>query len=99
MVCSALGDHEDAELQQALALSLLECQPGQRQAVQQGAAPSPLGQQAQQQEQEQAEDVDDECLDFDPLLFIKRLPPLERCVPPRREFLLPKKTRRSKQKT
>jgi hypothetical protein len=32
----------------------------------------------------------DECLEFDPLLFIKRLPPLERCMPPRREFLLPK---------
>lgn len=52
-----------------------------------------------EQQSEQAEDVDDECLDFDPLLFIKRLPPLERCVPPRREFLLPKRTRRSKQKT
>lgn len=52
-----------------------------------------------QQAQQQAEEVDDECLDFDPLLFIKRLPPLERCVPPRHDFLLPKKTRRSKQKT
>ncbi|KAL4443813.1 hypothetical protein ABPG75_011550 [Micractinium tetrahymenae] len=40
-----------------------------------------------------------EYLEFDPLLFIKRLPPLERCVPPRRDFLLPTKTRRSKQKT
>lgn len=41
----------------------------------------------------------DEYLEFDPLLFIKRLPPLERCVPARREFLLPPRTRRSKQKT
>ncbi|KAI7838366.1 hypothetical protein COHA_007823 [Chlorella ohadii] len=61
-------------------------------------APAAAAQQAQQAQQ-QAEEADDECLDFDPLLFIKRLPPLERCVPPRRDFLLPKKTRRSKQKT
>jgi hypothetical protein len=44
------------------------------------------------------DDVDD-FVEFDPLLFIKRLPPLERCVPPRRDFLLPRQTRRSKQKT
>lgn len=39
-------------------------------------------------------------LEFDPLLFIKRLPPLEQCVPVRRtSFLLPRQTRRSKRKT
>lgn len=48
---------------------------------------------------EAAEGCEGEYMEFDPLLFIKRLPPLERCVPPRRDFLLPKKTRRSKQKT
>ncbi len=62
-------------------------------------APAAAAQQAEQAQQQAAEEADDECLDFDPLLFIKRLPPLERCVPPRRDFLLPKKTRRSKQKT
>ena len=37
---------------------------------------------------EEEEDVDS--LEFDPLLVIKRLPPLESCVPPRTDFLLPR---------
>lgn len=45
------------------------------------------------------EDEDDSYLDFDPFLFIKRLPPVDQCVPPRREFLLPRQTRRTKRKT
>jgi CTD small phosphatase-like protein 2 len=48
---------------------------------------------------EYADDEDDEFLEFDPFLFIKRLPPLAHCVPPRTTFLLPRQTRRSKQKT
>lgn len=45
-------------------------------------------------------DEDDFELEFDPLLFIKRLPPLEHCVPVRRtSVLLPRQTRRSKRKT
>ena len=42
------------------------------------------------QQQQAAEEEGEEYLEFDPLLFIKRLPPLECCVPPRRDFLLPK---------
>ena len=54
---SALGEHDDAELQQALALSLLECQPGQQHAEQQGAVPPPAGRQQQQQHLEQGPQV------------------------------------------
>jgi len=47
---------------------------------------------------EQVEDEDDDCLDFDPYVFIKRLPPLRECFPPRSSFLLPRLTRRSQRK-
>ena len=50
-ICSGLGEHNDAELQQALALSLLECQPGQQHAEQQGAVPPPAGRQQEQEQQ------------------------------------------------
>lgn len=45
------------------------------------------------------EEEEDSYLDFDPFVFIKRLPPVEQCVPARREFLLPRQTRRTKRKT
>eukprot|EP00798_Chlamydomonas_sp_ICE-L_P003902 gene3902-13972_t len=46
------------------------------------------------------EDEDDaDCLDFDPLAFIKSLPSLELCVPKFRNMLLPKQTRQCKRKT
>lgn len=59
------------------------------------ASPAPVTSAAAVEEEAEG----DEYLEFDPLLFIKRLPPLARCVAPRRDFLLPKQTRRSKQKT
>ncbi|KAL6783648.1 hypothetical protein ACKKBF_B05285 [Auxenochlorella protothecoides x Auxenochlorella symbiontica] len=37
--------------------------------------------------------------EFDPYLFIKRLPSLEECVPPRTSYLLPRRSRRCPQKT
>lgn len=50
-----------------------------------------------------AEAVDDEedaeDFAFDPFLFIKNLPPLAQCFPTARKTLLPRQTRRSKQKT
>lgn len=45
------------------------------------------------------EEEEESYLDFDPFVFIKRLPPVEQCVPARCEFLLPRQTRRSKRKT
>lgn len=42
---------------------------------------------------------DDDCQQFDPLLFIKSLPPLHLCVPQYREMLLPKQTRSCRKKT
>lgn len=45
------------------------------------------------------EDEEEECYEFDPFLFIKRLPPLAACVPTRTTFLLPRQTRRSKNRT
>jgi CTD small phosphatase-like protein 2 len=47
----------------------------------------------------QHEDDEDEYDYFDPLLFMKNLPPLERCIAQNRPTLLPKQTRRCKQKT
>lgn len=37
-------------------------------------------------------------IEFDPYAFIKILPPLSNCVPPRNDFLLPRLTRHSKKK-
>ncbi|KAH7615618.1 hypothetical protein Ndes2526B_g09636 [Nannochloris sp. 'desiccata'] len=46
------------------------------------------------------EEGDEEEWEFDPFLFIKRLPALEQCInAPRTSFLLPRQTRRSKRKT
>lgn len=45
------------------------------------------------------EDEDDDFTEFDPLLFIRMLPPLEECVPKYRPVLLPRKTRKCKLKT
>lgn len=45
-----------------------------------------------------ADDEDDDW-EFDPFLFIKRLPALHECIPPRTSFLLPRQTRHSKRKT
>lgn len=44
----------------------------------------------------EAEEDDD---DFDPYVFISNLPPLERCVPPGRPAVLPRKARRSPRNT
>jgi CTD small phosphatase-like protein 2 len=60
------------------------------------ASPPPPA--ADQQHLDDDDDDEDYC-DFDPLLFIKRLPPLAHCVPERRTFLLPRQTRRCKKKT
>jgi len=48
-------------------------------------------------EEDAPEDLDK--VDFDPFLFIKRLPRLSDVVPPFRQHLLPKQTRRCPQKT
>lgn len=50
-----------------------------------------------EEEDDAAEDL--EKVDFDPFLFIKRLPKLSDVVPPFRPHLLPKQTRRCHQKT
>lgn len=42
---------------------------------------------------------EEEYVDFDPLAFIKTLPPLESCAPRFRSALLPRQTRQCKQKT
>lgn len=39
------------------------------------------------------EEEEEEYLEFDPLLFIKQLPPLEQCIKPHRPALLPRRTR------
>jgi CTD small phosphatase-like protein 2 len=45
------------------------------------------------------DDAVDEDLEFDPYSFIKMLPPLNKCVPVRNTFLLPRLTRHSHKKT
>lgn len=45
------------------------------------------------------DDSEREEWDFNPFSFIKSLPPLTHCVPPRTKFLLPRQTRHSKKKT
>lgn len=49
---------------------------------------SPMDRSASDQDCEEVEE-----LEFDPLLFMKRLPPLEQCVPKFRPVLLPRQTR------
>lgn len=44
-------------------------------------------------EADEEEEEESEYLEFDPLLFIKQLPPLEVCVPLHRQPLLPRQTR------
>ena len=65
------------------------------------ATTTALVQQQQQQQQEggDEEDDDDDTWEFDPYLFIKRLPALHHCILPRTSFLLPRQTRHSKKKT
>ncbi|PNH04189.1 CTD small phosphatase-like protein 2 [Tetrabaena socialis] len=46
-----------------------------------------------EEEGDDDEEEDEAYLEFDPLVFIKQLPPLESCVPPHRPTLLPKQTR------
>ncbi|GLC42070.1 hypothetical protein PLESTM_001282700 [Pleodorina starrii] len=55
--------------------------------------PSSQQQQPQQVEEDDDEDDDEGLMEFDPLLFIKQLPPLESCAPPHRQVLLPLQTR------
>lgn len=53
----------------------------------------------QLEEEEEDNDDDDHSIEFDPYVFIKRLPPLHECIPPRTAVLLPRQTRRCKKKT
>ncbi|PNW78830.1 hypothetical protein CHLRE_09g391541v5 [Chlamydomonas reinhardtii] len=55
-----------------------------------GAHGAGSGEEAGEDEEEEDEE---EFVEFDPLLFIKQLPPLEQCVPAHRPALLPKQTR------
>jgi CTD small phosphatase-like protein 2 len=50
-------------------------------------------------EEEGVEEAEEDDLDFDPYVFIKRLPPLHACIAPRTTFLLPRQTRHSLRKT
>eukprot|EP00195_Chlamydomonas_chlamydogama_P008754 CAMPEP_0202897184 /NCGR_PEP_ID=MMETSP1392-20130828/6012_1 /ASSEMBLY_ACC=CAM_ASM_000868 /TAXON_ID=225041 /ORGANISM="Chlamydomonas chlamydogama, Strain SAG 11-48b" /LENGTH=427 /DNA_ID=CAMNT_0049582761 /DNA_START=1470 /DNA_END=2753 /DNA_ORIENTATION=- len=50
-------------------------------------------------EEADAEEQEEDVMEFDPLLFIKTLPPLENCIPKYRNAILPRKTRQCKQKT
>eukprot|EP00887_Chlorella_sp_A99_P003963 scaffold11.g3963.t1 len=76
---------------------------GRAAAPRRGPAPAPSGPGAEAAAEAaagpRADEEEDDCLDFDPFLFIKRLPPVEQCIPPRHDFLLPRQTRRSKRKT
>jgi len=47
----------------------------------------------------EAQEEEDDYFDFDPLIFIKSLPPLEQVIPKYRTCILPRKTRQCKQKT
>ena len=44
------------------------------------------------------DEAEEEYADFDPLVFIKSLPPLESCAPRFRQALLPRQTRQCKRK-
>ncbi len=54
---------------------------------------------AAESELEDELDDEEEYVEFDPLLFIKTLPPLEQCIPKYRPVLLPRQTRQCKLKT
>ncbi|KXZ54367.1 hypothetical protein GPECTOR_5g447 [Gonium pectorale] len=54
-----------------------------------GTAMPPAAQPAAAEAEEAGGDDDELFMEFDPLLFIKQLPPLESCVPPNRPTLLP----------
>ena len=85
-LASSSGESQDVATQQ-------DQQEGQQEAE----LPDPATQDASDEEYDEVED--DEYVDFDPLLFIKTLPPLERCTPKHRTCILPRKTRQCKQKT
>lgn len=61
--------------------------------------PPPEAPVAAESEVDEAEDDEVAELEFDPLLFIRSLPPLEHVVPRHRTALLPRKTRQCKRKT
>ena len=76
----------------AAAASHIPTSPGGTMAV---AAPAAANQAAAVEDED-----DEEEWEFDPFLFIKRLPALEQCInAPRTTFLLPRQTRHSKRKT
>ena len=59
--------------------------------------PPPEVPEAAESDYEEDED-EEEYADFDPLVFIKSLPPLEQCTPKFRQALLPRQTRQCKRK-
>ncbi|GAX80610.1 hypothetical protein CEUSTIGMA_g8045.t1 [Chlamydomonas eustigma] len=62
-------------------------------------APPEVPEAAESDLDEEEDEGDDDFVEFDPLLFIKTLPPLEQCIPKYRPALLPKQTRQCKLKT
>ncbi|GIL66322.1 hypothetical protein Vafri_19898 [Volvox africanus] len=78
----------------AAAVSAAVASAAVTQVVPQSVQQLQLPQQTQLPEEE-LEDEDDEegLMEFDPLVFIKQLPPLESCVPQHRRTLLPRQTR------
>ncbi|GLI62327.1 hypothetical protein VaNZ11_004934 [Volvox africanus] len=78
----------------AAAVSAAVASAAVTQAVPQSVQQLQLPQQTQLPEEDLEEEDDEEGLmEFDPLVFIKQLPPLESCVPQHRPTLLPRQTR------
>jgi CTD small phosphatase-like protein 2 len=75
--------------------SLLGSEQPQREREVENVSPTAL---VTNKMEEEASDVEFTEIELDPFAFIKILPPLRMCVPPRTEFLLPRLTRHSSKK-
>jgi CTD small phosphatase-like protein 2 len=91
---ASLDQGESSGQAAAAAAAVLPTSPGGTMAIASPAAAVNQKEAAVEEEEEEEE------WEFDPFLFIKRLPALEQCIDaPRTSFLLPRQTRHSKRKT